>query len=777
MDENVKAEEVPQRVIVQTTEIKSLNDVSKNDVIVRKTSGHDAVLSLEVPRGETISSFQNKLKKTPGVVHVEPDHLEYKTYAPNDSSFYLQSHHQNIQSEKAWERSKGDASVIVAVIDDGIDLYHKDLSTNIVDAYDVVNSSSYMITRGDHGTHVSGIIGGIMDNNFAGAGVAPNTSIMPINVFTGDGAYASDVITAIYRAVDHGASIINMSLGSYYYNSIYQSAIDYAHEQGVVVIAAAGNDTTSQRHYPSSYEHVVSVASTTSWDSTSYFSNYGDDIDISAPGSSIYSTLLSNGFGSKSGTSMASPVVAGVAALIKADDPTLTNDEIVTRLENTADDLGTIGWDMKFGHGRVNAASALLIKEYGSLNIEEVTDQMTTITGEIPYVVEDATIRVRDDEGQVIGERSRLTEGPFTIEIPKQQSGQNLSIQLEDAKGNHSPEQMILIMDRTAPAAPYVDRITDQQSRITGRGEANSSVRVFNHNNTLIQEGYVNETGNFSLWIDYQKGGGTLSVVLIDQAGNVSEKTLVSIVDWTAPELYDVSSVSDRSTSISGFTEPYTKIRVTKNGVLIGKAVTEDYTDFSIPISRQTAGVNLLLSATDRAGNTRNQMIRVLDKTAPISAKVSMFSDAMTMLSAVAEKDSTVVVMNGRKKIGQVTSNSTKFSIPVPKQKAGTKLKVYVYDQVKQKSPATDVVVMDKTAPAAPTINKVTKRSQSISGHSEPNATVYVYVGKKKIVSGRANKNGIYGFVIKPLKSGTILTVYAVDAAKHKSKSTTKKVL
>ena len=108
-----------------------------------------------------------------------------------------------------------------------------------------------------------------------------------------------------------------MSLGSYYYSTLYQEAIDYAHEAGVVVVAAAGNESTDEPAYPASYDHVVSVASTTPWDDTSYFSNYGPTIDVSAPGSYIYSTLPEDDYGEMSGTSMASPVVSGVAALIK----------------------------------------------------------------------------------------------------------------------------------------------------------------------------------------------------------------------------------------------------------------------------------------------------------------------------------------------------------------------------------------------------------------------------------------------------------------------------
>src|SRR5690606_25040443 len=115
--------------------------------------------------------------------------------------------------------------------------------------------------------------------------------IMPIDVFYGEWAYTSDVIEGIYQAVWAGADIINMSLGSYNYSTEYNNAIQYAYQSGLVIVAAAGNDSTSLSHYPSSYDNVISVGSTDSTDYQSYFSNYGYDIDIVAPGSSIYSTL------------------------------------------------------------------------------------------------------------------------------------------------------------------------------------------------------------------------------------------------------------------------------------------------------------------------------------------------------------------------------------------------------------------------------------------------------------------------------------------------------
>lgn len=767
---DVQAAEDATRVIVQTKNPDILEKFAY-ETMIRKSSEHNAVITVDVPKGESAISFAQTLKSQNGVLRAEPDYIEKRAYTPNDSMYSLQYHHTNIQAEKAWERTMGEKSVVVAVIDDGIDAYHTDLKDKIVDPYDVVNRSPYTLTRGEHGTHVAGIIGGAMDNSFAGTGVAPKTSIMPLDVFVGDGAYASDVISAIYRAVDHGATIINMSLGSYNYSSIYQSAINYAHDHGVVVIAAAGNDTTSRRHYPSSYDHVVSVASTTSRDSSSYFSNYGSDIDIAAPGSSIYSTLPYNGFGGMSGTSMASPVVAGVAALVKANDPTLTNDEIVERLEGTADDLGTGGWDIEYGHGRVNAAAALLIKEYGPLQIDELTDAMTAVKGEISDSITDGTLRIWNESGDLIGEKAGLATGRFEVNIEKQRANQQLSIQIEDAKGNKSQKQQVIVIDRTAPKQPQIAEFTDTSSRLSGQGEAGTTVSIQTESGRTLGESLVDEKGKFSVSLSRQKAGTSLWVSLTDSSGNQSEKIRVIVKDVTPPVVYEIAEFTDKSKYLFGRAEPYTTILIKKKGTIVAETTMDEETNFSIPLSSQSAGTVLSIYAVDRSGNQSiERKIIVLDRTAPNVPKMKSFSDAMTILSGTVEKNSTVVVLQGTRKIGQMRTNGSTFSINIPKQKAGTRLNIYALDAANNKSKIVTITVLDRTAPSALSINKVTTQSTKIIGKTEPKASVYAYVGKQKLGSATADSKGNFTIKIKKLKKSILIDVYAIDAAKNKSK-------
>lgn len=605
--DTIQAEENKQdtnRVIVQVKG-QNLKETSK-EVLLKKTH-KSSLYRVNVPKGQSIESYIKELKSQEEVMSVEPDHRISRFYTPNDPDLDLQEHHENIQTKKAWDKTKGSGNIVVAIIDDGIDPYHEDLEENIVDPYDIVDDTDEWMPVGEHGTHVAGIIAAEINNTVGGAGVAPKTKIMPINVFQDEDAYASDTIEAIYRAVDHGADIINMSLGNYYYSAIYQEAIDYAHEAGVVVVAAAGNESTDEPAYPASYDHVVSVASTTPWDDTSYFSNYGPTIDLSAPGSYIYSTLPEDDYGEMSGTSMASPVVAGIAALIKANEPNLTNDEIVKRLVETADDLGPKGKDEDFGYGRVNASAAVSYSRYGSLLVDTFSDQSTQVTGQLPYDVTGGTISVYDASNRVIGQIKQSQKGKFAIPVPKQVSGANLSISVEDDQKYRSPVTTIKVLDKTAPATP----------------------------------------------------------------------------------------------------------------------------------------------------------------------KVNAFSDATTTLTGTAEDKSTVIVMNGTKKVGQATTSSGKFTVKLSKQKAGTTLTVYALDTAKNQSQSVSVKVSDKTAPPTPTSSAVTTKSTSLTGKTEPKATVYLYKGKTKLATKVADTKGTYKFTFKPQSSGTKLSLYAIDAAKNKSKTKT----
>ena len=458
------------QVIVQLKEGMA-SDLENANLLTIEENGADQLMALKVPEDETVDSYMNELEDRDEVESVEPDHLLKSSFVSNDPYISSRQYHlQKIGADKAWDKTLGSPEVIVAVLDDGFDLNHTDLSGQIVSPYNAVIGNDGNLSIDDHGTHVAGIIGSSINNHQLGAGVAPNTSIMPIDVFDGEYAYTSHVIEGIYHAVDAGADIINMSLGGYYSNSSFNDAIQYAHQNGLVIVAAAGNDSTVETHYPSSYENVISVGSTTSYDSLSPFSNYGKDIDIVAPGSGIYSTLSYNSFGSMSGTSMAAPIVAGVAALIKASEPALSNEEIANRLYSSSKDLGIAGKDPIYGSGRVNAKEALLIKDIPAPDVFDLFDHSTNVKGYIPYEIKDATVTISSAAGEVLASEEGFSGfAYFDLPILQQPADAILYVSVSDDRGNTSEAKEI-----TVKAGDYKETNTSRLGHLKS-----TSVRIY----------------------------------------------------------------------------------------------------------------------------------------------------------------------------------------------------------------------------------------------------------------------------------------------------------
>ena len=239
------------------------------------------------------------------------------------------------------------------------------------DFYFITNPNAVSKDDHGHGTHVGGTIGASTDNGVGISGISQGAKIMPLKAGTSDGRLTTAaIIEAIYYATDNGATIINMSFGGSGQSALMISALNYADANGVSLFASAGNSGNGNMSYPAGYEHVIGVGATTNKDTKASFSTYNSSVDISAPGQHVYSTmptyavgLNSYGYGRNydflSGTSMASPTAAGVAALLRAQNPALTPAQVEQAMKDSADDLGAAGRDDKFGQGRVNALKAL----------------------------------------------------------------------------------------------------------------------------------------------------------------------------------------------------------------------------------------------------------------------------------------------------------------------------------------------------------------------------------------------------------------------------------
>ena len=343
-----------------------------------------------------ISKICNSIRKSnPGVpLTCEANSIVESSRTPNDSQYGALYGMTKISAPSAWDITTGSSSVVVAVVDTGIDYTHPDLADNIatnageipnngidddkngyVDDYygwDFNGSDNNPIDDHFHGTHCAGTIGAKGNNALGVVGVNWTVKLLPIKVLSasGSGTLAS-VASGMAYAVLRGAKIMSMSLGTSSYSATLENAIISAKNSGVLVVAAAGNDGSDADQFPtypaaSTQDNVISVAASDSADTLAYFSNWGaTSVDLAAPGLSIMSTVLSGSYGYASGTSMATPHVAGVVAMIKAVNPNLGYAQIKSILLSTVDPISSMTGKMVSG-GRANMYKALLKAQEGA---------------------------------------------------------------------------------------------------------------------------------------------------------------------------------------------------------------------------------------------------------------------------------------------------------------------------------------------------------------------------------------------------------------------------
>jgi thermitase len=298
------------------------------------------------------------LAKQSAVRYSEPDAMLHASWTPNDTNLGSQWALTAVGARTAWDASRG-ASVLVADVDTGVDSTHPDLAGKITAGWDFVAGDANPSDENGHGTHVAGIIAANTNNGAGVAGMAPSAQVLAIRVLDANGSgYQSNIAQGVTYAVDHGAKVINLSLGGSSGTTALSDAIKYAAGKGVVVTCASGNNgSTSSISYPARYDGCVAVGATDSSDRIASFSNRGTGLDVSAPGVSILSTVRGGRYEYWSGTSMATPMVSGLAALLAAQG--LDRSQIIARMESTAKDLGAAGYDTTFGYGRIDAAAAL----------------------------------------------------------------------------------------------------------------------------------------------------------------------------------------------------------------------------------------------------------------------------------------------------------------------------------------------------------------------------------------------------------------------------------
>ena len=300
----------------------------------------------------------------PEILSLDTDRTVHALAMENDPFRGQQWALDQVSFESSWAVTRG-SGITVAVIDSGVRADHQDLAGSVLPGMDYVTAGSNgQIDPNGHGTHVAGIIAAHVNNALGIAGGAPGVRILPVRVLDASGGgVASNVAKGIIWAADHGARVINVSLGGGAAAGV-QQAIRYANSKRAVVIAAAGNggDSGNAPMYPAAYPEAIAVAAVDSNLSHPSFSNTGAYVDVSAPGVGIVSTWGSSptAYASATGTSMATPYTSAAAALIFAAHPSFSAAQLTYVLESSARDLGPAGVDRAFGHGLINPHAALV---------------------------------------------------------------------------------------------------------------------------------------------------------------------------------------------------------------------------------------------------------------------------------------------------------------------------------------------------------------------------------------------------------------------------------
>lgn len=375
-----------------------------------KAKKDDAVYKLKLEKGMNVLDAAADFNQDPNVLRAEPNFLRQLTLVPGDSRYPEQWAHQETQAELGWEITQGDPGVVIAVIDSGVDFSHPDLSENMLGdctngcpagtgydfvdidtqsyldrGYKLIDSEDYTLPDtvpldiDGHGTHVAGIAAA-RGNTIGVSGVCRYCKIMPVRagfVITRPDTFEAGLLTtdaivnAIYYATDNGAKIINMSFGGGFAAAEEQQALRYAHERGVVLVAAAGNDGSDVEFYPAALENVIAVTATGFFDRKAPFSTHGFWTDVAAPGEAILSTYTTRGpfaepagYRVLSGTSMAAPYISGVVGLILSHHPAFGPEQIDAVIEQGVDIPNETS--AYIGSGRINIFRTLQIQSFSN---------------------------------------------------------------------------------------------------------------------------------------------------------------------------------------------------------------------------------------------------------------------------------------------------------------------------------------------------------------------------------------------------------------------------
>ena len=347
--------EEAEQAVVEESGARTLENPTEQEIRLLSFPAIEAQASEEA-RERSLARELQDLEGDPRVAAVDYNYLRETSFKPHDPKFDVQWGLKKSKFPPAWDDARGKGARI-AIVDSGIYADHPDIG-KIAAQKDFVRNDAVANDEEGHGTVMAGVAAALTNNGKGMAGGCPACRLLVAKVVNGRGiAYDSEIVKGIDWSMDHGADVVNLSLGGPARSSVLKRAVNRARMRGAVVVAAAGNERTSRPSYPAAYSTVMAVSATTRSDRLATFSNRGDWVDVAAPGVDILSTRASGGYGRESGTSVAAPFVSALAGLLASEG--MSPSRIRNRIEGTATDLGPKGDDRYYGHGRIDAATAV----------------------------------------------------------------------------------------------------------------------------------------------------------------------------------------------------------------------------------------------------------------------------------------------------------------------------------------------------------------------------------------------------------------------------------
>lgn len=510
------------------------------------TARRGNVYRLHLASEVDVLSVVAALNADPAVAYAEPNYIIRTTTVPDDPYYFQQWGLTQIGAEGAWEIIHGVVTMTLAVLDTGLDLDHPDLEerlwvnpgevpgdgedndgngyVNDINGWNWVEDNNIPQDDSGHGTHVTGIAAATGNNGIGVAGVDWNVRIMPLRILNAGGAGThADAAAALIYAADKGAQVINMSFGAYADSQTLRDAVEYASETALLV-GAAGNSDRTDPFYPAAYSQVLAVGATGPDDRKAAFSNYGDWVDLVAPGQSIWSTVYDDTYVGWSGTSMAAPFVAGAATLVWAHYSTLSPGSLRQQLLNTAVDIDDLNptYGGQLGSGRLNLYAALNVPPRPQLVLQEhavegirdgrpepeatvgitvtlfntwadAMDVVGVLSTTSPYVAVNSETTTFDD---IPGNQSRANTDPFIVTLePTTPFNSPITFTLQvTSTGNYSVSLPFTIT--TASSLQTIDSLTvdtdtiwtaDRQYVIGGQVQVQEGVTLTIEPGVLIQ--------------------------------------------------------------------------------------------------------------------------------------------------------------------------------------------------------------------------------------------------------------------------------------------------